>query len=92
LSYGVDGGFWGDSRSETVINGYNLNQDFVVIPPHGVVVIEVSVMIYHDVSDGHVLADFASEAYRITNHYVQVALLSAPALTTTPTAPSGMYG
>jgi hypothetical protein len=88
----VGSNFSEETKTETVVDGYNLKWDLVVIPPRGVVVIEVSVAVFHSVRNGHVLADFASEYYRITSPYVQVGLLSAPGLARTPTVPAGMYG
>ena len=89
LAWRVTG--WDYGKVETVVNGCVLNQNLVVLPPRGVLVIEVSINVDHDVGHGSVLADFESEGYQITSPWVHLAYVSAPPLTLTPPAPTDIH-
>lgn len=58
-----------------VFRAYDLQYRFFTLPPHGVVVIEVSVAASYDLQDGSVDVVFSGHAFDVQSPFVQVALL-----------------
>jgi hypothetical protein len=77
-------------KSGFMFNWFELNQSLLVIPPEDTLVAEVSFDVDHGVYGGNVLADFSSgEGNQVTSHWLQVAYVVAPPLTTTPVVVPG---
>lgn len=77
-------------KSAFMFKFFELKQSLLVIPPEGVLVAEVSFDVDHRVNAGHVLADFSSgEGNQVTSHWLQIAYVVAPPLTTTPVVVPG---
>jgi hypothetical protein len=78
--------FWDKSNAVSVSDGANLNKTFFLVPPHGVVVIEVAFRVGYNNGHGRALADFETGAFRVTCPVVVVAVLTAPSATLTVSA------
>jgi hypothetical protein len=72
------GGFFdpGDSQVAGVFRGYDLRVSFMIVPPHGLMLFEVTLNISYDVAYGHVYGDFASGAFAVHSPMVLVTILS----------------
>ncbi|MGO4382883.1 hypothetical protein [Specibacter sp. RAF43] len=78
VTLSVDTGGFGDFTHveiADVFRGYDLQYGFFTLPPHGVVVIEVSVVASYDVQDGSVDLDFSGHNLTVQCPFVQVAML-----------------
>lgn len=58
-----------------VFRGYDLQYGFFALPPHGVVVIEVSLAASYDLQDGSVDVAFSGNGFDVLCPFVQIALL-----------------
>ena len=70
--------FWDKSESVSVSDGANLDKTLFLVPPRGVVVLEVAFQVGYSNSHGRALADFESGAFRVGCPVVVVALLTSP--------------
>lgn len=78
VTLSVDTGGFGDFvhvEIADVFRGYDLQYGFFTLPPHGVVVIEVSVAASYELQDGSVDLAFSGHAFDVQCPFVQVALL-----------------
>jgi hypothetical protein len=77
-------------KSAFMFKFFELKQTLLVIPPEGVLVAEVSFDVDHEVNHGHVIADFSSgDGNQVTSHWLHIAYVIAPPLTTTPVESPG---
>jgi hypothetical protein len=70
--------FWDKSEAVTVSDGANLDKTLFLVPPQGVVVLEVSFQVGYSNDDGRALADFESGGFKISCPVVVVAVLTSP--------------
>jgi len=69
--------FWDKSESVSVSQGANLDKTLFLVPPKGVVVLEVAFQVGYSNSHGRALADFESGGFRVACPVVVVALLTS---------------
>jgi hypothetical protein len=77
-SIAVSASFWDKSATASVSDGFLLSQNLFIIPPHGVVLFEVTFEVGYSNGHGHIVADFESGDFRIGCPVVVVSVLTSP--------------
>lgn len=77
-SLAASASFWDNSDSVSVSDGFGLDKTFFIVPPRGVVVIEVALQVSYSNGHGHIVADFESGGFKVGCPVVVVAILTSP--------------
>jgi hypothetical protein len=73
-----------DNEYLNLFRGCDLSCERILVPPQGVIVIEVTTAVNHQISDGETIIDFANEGFSVLCPFVEVAALT---LLTPPPGP-----
>lgn len=80
LNLSADGGGYfesvGDIEVQAVNGNFDVTYELFVLPPNGVAVFEVTLLVSYDNDDGRIAVDFASDSFEIMCPLVAVAILT----------------
>jgi hypothetical protein len=77
-SLAVSASFWDKSVAASISDGFLLSQNLFIVPPHGVVIFEVTLAVGYSNGHGHIIADFESGDFKVVCPVVVVSVLTTP--------------